>query len=49
MNLVPDNPTALTAAETPSAPVNPGGVLGSVLYLNARPLTWTLREPVSLL
>ncbi|MCE0499710.1 MAG: menaquinone biosynthesis protein [Methylacidiphilales bacterium] len=49
MQLYPENPIELTAAETQPAPVNPACILGSVPYLNARPLTRTIREPVTLL
>lgn len=49
MEHLPDNFAALTAPETQTAPVNPGPILGSVPYLNARPLTWTIQEPVALL
>ena len=49
MQFFPDNSPALPAAETQPAPVNPGCLLGSVPYLNARPLTWAIQEPVTLL
>jgi predicted solute-binding protein len=49
MDSFPDNSTALTAPDMQPAPVNPGCLLGSVPYLNARPLTWSIQEPVALL
>jgi predicted solute-binding protein len=44
-----DPSTALSAPQPQPASVNPACILGSVPYLNARPLTWTIREPIALL
>jgi chorismate dehydratase len=50
MDSSPNNSTALTTPETqPAPPVSPLSLLGSVPYLNARLLTWTIREPVTFL
>jgi predicted solute-binding protein len=51
MSTLPENPALVLPLVTPSpqpapASVTPLGRLGSVPYLNARPLHWTIKDPV---
>src|SRR5580658_9822651 len=49
MQSSPDNLNTMAMAEVQPAPAHPGPILGSVPYFNARPLTYSLQEPVALL